>query len=592
MSDNEKGVKLNKELGLGEMIPRWYQSDAHELTADHIRKSSDPAFLDVTVGGGKSFLIAMICAQAQLRGMRVLVLARQGELVEQNAAEMWNCGVKNSIYSASLGMKSKKFPVIVGTEGTVAKAIDGDLADFNPSILLIDEAHMVNFMDIESQYMKIITILQRRNPKLRIIGYTGSPFRGVEPIIGQFWKKSLSSVTTEQLVEESFLVPTYFGETSSCYNLEKFKSSGEDGISDYTAKELSEMQKVILDDMTTTQKIMMEVQGVAKDRNGVLITCAGRKHCEEASKFLPKGSFGIVTDKTKKKDRRDILKKAYNGEIKYVFQVGCLTTGVNIPLWDTSVILRKIGSLTLLVQLLGRGMRTLKKDQLEAGIVKTDHLVLDYSDTMRELGGLYSNPILEASELQRATREGDLIECPACSEINSSKARRCCGKDSSSTDGRCEHFWQSVDCDGCGIKNDITARYCRSCEHQIKDPNENLTGKRYTDADWRQVEKFNLRLTKCGNGLLIEWEVFGGEKARRVYFPKDAKTWQRVAFFNEFVVPYIGCKQMAKRYFNVRNASDFVKMKSMFSKPTHITIRKGKHGDIVRSRFSSGRVEG
>ncbi|MFK9938761.1 hypothetical protein ACJEP1_25465, partial [Klebsiella pneumoniae] len=79
-----------------------------------------------------------------------------------------------------------------------------------------------------------------------------------------------------------------------------------------------------------------------------------------------------------------ILDKANRGEIKYIFQVMALTTGVNVPFWDFSVILRKIGSLTLLIQLLGRGMRLLKDWQKEAPYswVKEDHLVWDFAGTM------------------------------------------------------------------------------------------------------------------------------------------------------------------------------------------------------------------
>ena len=584
--------ELANDLGIKHLKPREYQCEAHAATAHHIRKSKDPAFLDVTVGGGKSLLIAMICKQAQLRGMKVLVLARQGELVEQNASELWECGVKNSIYSASLGIKSTHFPIVVGTEGSVAKALNGDLADFTPDILLIDEAHMVGFDSPESQYMVIIEQMKHRNNKLRIIGYTGSPYRGVQPMLGSFWKKSLSSISTEQLVAEGFLVPTLFGDTDEGYDLSEFKSQGLEGDQDYTQSELNKMQDKILGDLTKTQSIMQEVQALAAKRNGVLITCAGEKHCIEASKHLPKGSFGIVTSKTKKKDRRDILKKAYNGDIKYIFQVGCLTTGVNIPLWDTSVILRKIGSLTLLVQLLGRGMRLLKQGQIDAGVHKADHLVLDYSDTMSELGELYNNPMLEEAEFQRASREMECIECPKCAELNSEKARRCRGSDPSSIDGRCEHFWQSSECTECSTENDVAARYCRNCDAPIRDPNENLSSKRYTDAEWVTCDDMTVSLTRDGKGVLITWFAGDGRKATKVFYPQTAKGWQRAAFYNEFLAPYIGCRHMSKRYFNVRDASTLVKMKAVFNKPTFITIRQGKYGDIVRARFIDGKVTG
>src|SRR5690606_8865077 len=109
-----------------------------------------------------------------------------GELVEQNADELWNVRARNSIFSASVGIKSTRYPVIVGSERTVALALDNELADFAPLILGIDECHQVGFDNPDSDYMKIITELYKRNPKLRIIGYTGSPWRGTDPIKGPF----------------------------------------------------------------------------------------------------------------------------------------------------------------------------------------------------------------------------------------------------------------------------------------------------------------------------------------------------------------------------------------------------------------------
>ncbi|WP_236516390.1 hypothetical protein, partial [Escherichia coli] len=77
----------------------------------------------------------------------------------------------------------------------------------------------------------------------------------------------------------------------------------------------------------------------------------------------------------------------------------------------------------------------LKPEQIAAGYKKEDHLVLDFSSTMFELGGLYEDPILEEAEAQRAKRSGEQVPCPKCQTMNSPYARRCIGKDSTSPDG-------------------------------------------------------------------------------------------------------------------------------------------------------------
>jgi superfamily II DNA or RNA helicase len=112
------------ELKTGKINPRDYQIQAYIAASDHIRKYVGPAFIEASVGAGKTIMIGMIAKRCQDVGMSCLVLARQGELIDQTSTEMWNMEVKNSIYSASLNSKSLTFSVVAGTEGTVARALD------------------------------------------------------------------------------------------------------------------------------------------------------------------------------------------------------------------------------------------------------------------------------------------------------------------------------------------------------------------------------------------------------------------------------------------------------------------------------------
>ena len=136
---------------------RHYQQKAHDDTISHVRTSSEPAFHSISVGGGKSLMIAFLTKHVTERGGRVLILARQGELVSQNSEEYKMICGKCSIYSASLGMKSTFYPAVFGTEGTVSRALDTDFAynEKEPKkspgfyhALAIDEAHMVDWQDV------------------------------------------------------------------------------------------------------------------------------------------------------------------------------------------------------------------------------------------------------------------------------------------------------------------------------------------------------------------------------------------------------------------------------------------------------------
>ena len=628
--------KLRASIHTGEIEPRPYQWLVYEKTAEVIRKfgkQPKPSYVTASVGAGKTIMIAMIARRFQDMGWEGLVIARQGEIIEQDAEELWNLSVKNSLFSASLGRKAYAYPLIAGTEGTIINGLfdktadDGTvtkslLSDFSPRYILVDECHQVNWQDIiseqpETQYGVIMNELNRRckakyGHEVIVIGYTGSPFRGVESIKGAYWKHEIVNISTKYLVDLGFLVPTIFGGQDIedlQYDLHEFASSDVDGVQDFTAEQLKQMENSILKQNEKLDKIMSSVISMTSGRNGVLITCAGKRHCRDVAKYLPEGSYSIVTEDMGQKARRKALKDAATGRKKYTLQIGCLTTGVNIPYWDTSVILRKIMSLTLLTQLLGRGMRLLKPDQIAAGLVKENHLCLDFTGTMFELGGLYEDPILEEAEAQRAKRSGEQVPCPKCQTMNSPYARRCIGKDSTSPDGRCEEFFSFIRCgfdkhgirifdDGCGTKNDPTARYCRQCDHVLRDPNAALNECAYTDKEWTDVQDFKVELTKDSEGVLYRYLVVKADGktgwANEVFYPFGGKPKHlRDMFKMKALLPHLEDKSMLKKMMDCHDAKTFMHYAGLIRAPKRITHRFNDKGrDIIhRKDFIGEQIE-
>lgn len=628
--------KLRDSIHTGEIEPRPYQWLVYEKTAEVIRKfgkQPKPSYVTASVGAGKTIMIAMIARRFQDMGWEGLVIARQGEIIEQDAEELWNLSVKNSLFSASLGRKAYAYPLIAGTEGTIINGLfdktadDGTvtkslLSDFSPRYILVDECHQVNWQDIiseqpETQYGVIMNELNRRckakyGHEVIVIGYTGSPFRGVESIKGAYWKHEIVNISTKYLVDLGFLVPTIFGGQDIedlQYDLHEFASSEVDGVQDFTAEQLKQMENSILKQNEKLDKIMSSVISMTSGRNGVLITCAGKRHCRDVAKYLPEGSYSIVTEDMGQKARRKALKDAATGRKKYTLQIGCLTTGVNIPYWDTSVILRKIMSLTLLTQLLGRGMRLLKPDQIAVGLVKENHLCLDFTGTMFELGGLYEDPILEEAEAQRAKRSGEQVPCPKCQTMNSPYARRCIGKDATSPDGRCEEFFSFIRCgfdkhgirifdDGCGTKNDPTARYCRQCDHVLRDPNAALNERAYTDKEWTDVKEFKVELTKDAEGVLYRYLVVKADGktgwANEVFYPFGGKpNHLRDMFKMKALLPHLEDKSMLKKMMDCHDANTFMHYAGLIRAPKRITHRFNDKGrDIIhRKDFIGEQIE-
>lgn len=629
---------IQERFRRGDIAPYPYQCIAYMEIAKRMKNYTHPFFVKASVSAGKTMIFAMVAAQCQKMGLKMLVLARQAEIVDQDSEEIKNFKVPNSIYCAGLNTKSAYFPIVVGSEGTVANGLNKTMGDFVPHVIGIDECHQVDWEDLadsieksesyevmttkkgeftlngepgagRAQYTVIIREMQRRcletyGHELRIFGMTGSEFRGVVPILVEdlnqpgFWREQVTNIDTNYLIEFGSVVPTNFGGVGDLgYDLSEFEASSQDGVADFDQKTLKAMEEKIHQDATMTQKIMSFVHEACKDRNGVLVTCAGERHCKEAAAALPSGtSYCIITGKTGEKQRKELLKQAFEGKIKYVFQVMALTTGVNVPYWDTSVILRKIGSLTLLIQLLGRGMRLLKKWHIEQGFKKDDHVVYDFAGCMDELGQLYFDPILEQAQYQlRHSVKKDPKTCPICAMENSFYARRCVNV----IDGkRCEHFWKSRECEdvvdprtkkvisrGCGTLNDVVARVCRHCDKTLIDPNEKLSGKHYTKNDWYKVNGFNVTLTKNQRGIVFCYnlETHNGEpfKAYERFFPESDNQICRTKW-RQAALQHVVDRRVAGVTASWKNAVKIMTNAHHFQAPKMVTHRKnGKGEDVI-----------
>lgn len=592
---------------------RDYQQKAHDATLSHMRETYkagkfDPAYVSASVGAGKTLLIAFLTKHImQNKNNSVLVLARQGELIKQNAEDARSVGIKLSIFSASLNQKSTYYPVVFGTEGTVGRALDKEFKDRTFTAILIDESHMVDWQDCvldepETQFGRIIKHLQVNAKRMGvkpplIIGYTGSPYRGSESIYGPFWKKQLTDISTYELINKGFLVPPVFGfgdEENHYESLEKYSIQGGDGAQDFTSKELAAMGRDICKEQTKTQQIMEEVIARTKNRvGGVMITCASKKHCEQVAECLPDGIWGIITDSTSTKKRMEILEGAKSGEVKYLIQIGCLTTGINIPLLSTSVILRKIGSLTLLIQLIGRVLRTLKPEQIEQGLVKKDALVLDFTDTLDALGDIYQDPILQAAMEQKGKAPpGEQIDCPLCCTINSEYAVRCIGQNETSDDGRCEHYFMFNECLNCGTHNAPSAKSCRKCNAVMIDPNANLKNKAYSDADYKRVKRMVVDETnggKIGVYYYLDSKVQKNgieedEVALEFFDPFFGKQQWQKAKWREFVMEHVASETWQRAVMACKSIPEVKQNISAFRVPLEITHRKNDKGFSIINR--------
>lgn len=515
--------------------PRFYQQEAHDEAMKWMKSNSDPILLSLPTGSGKSIVVAMLADSLHKisGGKRVLCLCPSKELTEQNYAKYISIGGKASIYSASIS-KSMRHPVIFATEQSFVKIADKFAHEF--CAIVQDECHKQG-----GTFLEIVRIFREANPHMRIVGLSATPYalgRGyifelneknaiVSEAKNPFFKKCVYSVTADKLIELGYLTPPQIGAVIDHYDTQGLEL--KDGK--FNEKQLAER----FESQDITSKIVQDILLKTQDRKRCLIFATSIKHADEIKALIP-GSE-VVSGKTPKKEREQILKSFADGEIKYLINVAILTTGYDLPILDAIAVLRPTESAALYQQILGRGTR-LADD-------KENFLVLDYTDNIPQFfEGKES--VFEPNIKSYNSSESAKItfSCPDCGTENESSkrqgfehyspiggfavdlagdlikteddqlmpahyARRCCGvvlKGKNQYE-RCSFWWAHKTCPACGEKCDIAGKNCHSCGQVLIRPDEKLNETAYVlkvgDTLTANVE--NMEVEDKGSIIIVKF---------------------------------------------------------------------------------------
>ena len=409
-------------------VLRPYQEDCLNSLFKYLREHKDKnPLINACVGSGKSLIIAEACKRAQAirPDTRIVMLTHVKELIEQNYDKLikqWP-DAPAGIYSASVGRKEKGDLITFAGIQSVYK--DVSRIGYR-HIVIIDEAHLIS-PDQETMYQTLITELKKMNPRLRVIGFTGTPFRtkdGSMENSGLFHDICYSVGMTE-LIEQGYLMPL----TSKASSVQADLSAVPQRAGEYiTSKMSAAMEKDNL-----TARAIAEVSKWAYNRKTFLYFCSGVDHAYRVRDSLREAGWKCetITGKTKKKERERILEQLRRNEIDAVTNDSVLTTGTDIPNLDCIVLLRGTKSAVLYIQILGRGVRCFGKDAKESHTNgKYNCLVLDFAGNIERFGPV---DLLTIGKKNKGDGTGISITpvkiCDVCREPSAFFAKLCesCG---------------------------------------------------------------------------------------------------------------------------------------------------------------------
>lgn len=398
---------------------RPYQQSAVDSATNWMKKSKEPALLELATGAGKSWICAAIAHWIfQTSKKKVLCLQPSKELTEQNHEKYLATGMPASIFSASAGSKCMRHNVVYGTPKSVYNSIERFGDQF--AAVIIDEAH-----GITPTIREIISSIKKKNENLRVIGMTATPYRMQTGYIYE------NDIINEKTLEKNQAIDPYFKalicrvETRYLINIGFLTNAHADPVEvesyDTTELKVNRLGKFDQDDVEKafegktrlTSIIVEDIIEHAKDRKGVMLFAATVHHAKEILASLPPDqSMMLGGDINMKKPEREKLINDFKAiKYKYIVSVATLTTGFDAPHVDLIAVLRATESKGLFQQIIGRGLRLFEG--------KEDCLVLDYAGNV-EGHGLQNDifsPSIYSYEQKKCETTLNIV-CPECSYEN------------------------------------------------------------------------------------------------------------------------------------------------------------------------------
>lgn len=331
-------------------------------------------------GSGKSIVIAQL---AHTINKPILILQPGKEILQQNLEKLSHYVDPEEIgvYSASMDRKEIKFFTFATIQSIYKKP--EDFAHF--SLVIIDECHLVNPKNLDGMFTSFLKAIG--SPKC--IGLTATPYRmdlgfrrigvGLYAIEAYttirlinrskylFWNHLVFNINNADLLAQGFLCPLEYVDASLIDHSQiPMNKTRSDFDMDGFERKISEKD----------EKILAVIAQERKTAKSILVFCSSVRQAERLQSLV----YGsqVVTAKTDKKTRQNVIDGFKDGLVQVVFNVGVLTTGFDHPALDCIVLIRPTRSIGLYYQMLGRGVRPYPG--------KTKCRVIDFTSTVKSIG--------------------------------------------------------------------------------------------------------------------------------------------------------------------------------------------------------------
>ena len=367
-------------------------------------------------GSGKTYTaVNWLLSEGVAKGYKIVWLVHRQELVEQTYQEFR----KQAPILKGTDIKKIRILPISGVHMKMSMASRGDIYVCSIAsvanrygyrfiermlgaqgkrklIIVVDEAHHA----VASNYQKVIKRMTTLNSNRVLLGLTATPTRmqesqkirllkmfnadtNIKNNIGVKGKGYVYEVTLKQLLASGFLAnPKYISVPTDIVGEVEYECTVEDELYFEQFGDLSERIKNRIGKSSARNKKIVEQYLKHQDEYGKTIVFAyDQNHAETLCDTFKKAGVSCDYAVSGRNDAQEVIKKFKNNEFKVLINVQILTEGSDVPDIQTVFLARETNSDSLLMQMIGRGLRGEK-----AGGTKEAYIV-SFHDTWEKFVG-------------------------------------------------------------------------------------------------------------------------------------------------------------------------------------------------------------
>jgi len=393
-----------------ELFP--HQQEAVTKVREAFKSGYKKICLQAPTGMGKTVIATHIIQGALAKGNKVLFLVHLKELIEQTAKAQTEAGLQYGYISAEYPFTKNKQLYLASTQ-TLGRRLTKLNIPFD--LIIYDECH-------HSMAKTNLEILEHYK-NTPMIGLTATPERLDGKGLDAIFDKLVTSISVAELIKLGYLCKFDYYAPKSGINFEAVHTLA----GDYNPKELGEEI-----DKTTIFGKAVEHYKKYIDGEPAICFCLNIKHSiKVTNEFKAAGiPAAHIDSKIPKSERAKIVNSFRRGEIKVLSNVNLITEGFDVPACKGIFLLRPTKSLTLFLQMVGRGLRRNWNVTPEEDLC----CIFDHVENWKEHGSpdderewdLAGRPPKDKVNKQKSDKK--YINCTSCSHLYDLKKVKQCPK--------------------------------------------------------------------------------------------------------------------------------------------------------------------